>query len=97
MMKSVYAIRLYELLQSKIMTRVLPKSGIDIELSLDTIKECCGCEGKSYNILSNLKNRVVDVGVQEINDKTPYTLSYDNVKTGKTVTGLIFHINTKYH
>ena len=96
-MKSVYAIRLYELLQSKIMTRVLPKSGTDIELSIDTIKECCGCKGKSYDILSNLKNRVVDVSVKEINDKTPYTLSYDNVKTGKTVTGLVFHINTKYH
>lgn len=96
-MKSVYAIRLYELLQSRIMTRVLPKSGTDIELSLDTIKECCGCEGKSYDILSNLKHRVIDVGVKEINEKTVYTLSYDNIKTGKTVTALIFHINTKYH
>ena len=46
-MKSVYALRLYELLQSKIMTRVLPKSGTDIELSLDTIKECCGFPQKS--------------------------------------------------
>ena len=96
-MKSVYAIRLYELLQSKIMSRVLPKIGTDIELSLDTIKECCGCEGKSYNVFSNLRNRVIDIGVKEINEKTLYTLSYDYVKKGKTVLGLIFHINMKYH
>lgn len=49
-MKSVYAIRLYELLQSKIMSRVLPRSGIDIKLSIEEIRECCGCDGKSYNI-----------------------------------------------
>lgn len=96
-MKSVYAIRLYELLQSRIMSRVLPKTGTDIELSLDTIKECCGCEGKSYNTFSNLLNRVIDIGVKEINEKTLYTLSYDYVKDGKTVIGLIFHINMKYH
>lgn len=96
-MKSVYAIRLYELLQSRIMTRVLPKSGTDIELSIDTIKECCGCEGKSYNTFSNFKIRVIDAGVKEINEKTVYTLSYDYIKSGKAVTGLIFHINTKYH
>lgn len=96
-MKSVYAIRLYELLQSKIMSRVLPKDGTYIEMSLDTIKECCGCEGKSYDTFSNLKNRVVEVGVREINEKTIYTLSYDYVKRGKAVVGLNFHINMKYH
>lgn len=96
-MKSVYAIRLYELLQSKIMSKVLPKTGMDIEMSLDTIKECCGCEGKSYNTFSNLRNRVIEVGVREINQKTLYTLSYDYVKSGKTVVGLNFHINMKYH
>jgi len=96
-MKSVYAIRLYELLQSKIMYRVLPRSGTDIELAIDTIKECCGCEGKSYNTFANLRNRVIDVGVREINEKTLYTLSYDYMKKGKTVIGLVFHINMKYH
>ena len=96
-MKSVYAIRLYELLQSKIMSRVLPKAGTNIELSIETIKECCGCEGKSYNIFSNLRNRVIDIGVKEINKKTLFTVSYNYVKKGKTVIGLIFHINMKYH
>ena len=96
-MKSVYAIRLYELLQSKITFRVLPKSGTDIKISLNVLKECCGCEGKSYDTFSNLRNRVIDIGVKEINEKTLYTLSYDYMKKGKMVMGLIFHINLKYH
>lgn len=96
-MKSVYAIRLYELLQSKIMTRAIPKAGAKIELSLDEIKACCGCEGKSYNTFSNLRNRVIDIGVKEINEKTLYALSYDYVKKGKSVVALIFHLSMKYY
>lgn len=96
-MKSVYAIRLYELFQSKIYTKLIPKSGMDIELSVDTIRECCGCEGKSYDAFSNLRSRVIDKAVDEINEKTMYSIKYDYVKKGKSVIGLIFHINVKYH
>ena len=96
-MKSGYAIRIYELLQSEIMTRILPRAGTDIELSVETLKECCGCESKAYNTFSNFRNRVIDIAVKEINEKTLYTLSYDYVKKGKSVIGLIFHINMKYH
>ena len=96
-MKSVYAIRIYELLQSEIMTRILPRAGTDIELSVETLKECCGCKSKAYNTFSNFRNRVIDIAVKEINEKTLYTLSYDYVKKGKSVIGLIFHINMKYH
>ena len=96
-MKSVYAIRIYELLQSEIMTRILPRAGTDIELSVETLKECCGCESKAYNTFSNFRNRVIDIAVKEINEKTLYTLSYDYAKKGKSVIGLIFHINMKYH
>lgn len=96
-MKSVYAIRLYELLQSKIMTRILPKAGTYIELSVESIKECCGCDSKAYNSFSNFRNRVIDIAVKEINEKTLYTLSYEYVKKGKAVIGFTFHINMKYH
>ena len=96
-MKSVYAIRIYELLQSEIMTRILPRAGTDIELSVETLKECCGCESKAYNTFSNFRNRVIDIAVKEINEKTLYTLSYDYVKKGKSVIALVFHINMKYH
>lgn len=96
-MKSVYAIRLYELIQSRIMTKILPKKGLDIEISIETIRECCGCESKAYDTFSNLRNRVIDIAVKEINEKTLFTLSYDYIKKSRSVVGLIFHINMKYH
>lgn len=96
-MKSVYAIRLYELLQSKIMSSILPKNGTDIELSLQEIRESCDCESKAYDIFSNLRSRVIDIAVKEINEKTLYTLSYKYKKNGRSVIGLIFHINMQYH
>ena len=97
-MRSVYAIRLFEILQGKIMTRILPKEGTEVELSVETLKECCGCEGnKAYNSFSNFRNRVIDIAVKEINEKTMYSLTYKYVKNGKSVVGLIFHINMKYH
>lgn len=95
-MKSVYAIRIFELLQERIKQRLLPKDGKDIELSVDTIRECCDCEDK-YNTFSNFKIRVIDVATNEINKVTPYDVSYKYKKTGRSVTGIIFHINMKYH
>lgn len=96
-MKSTYSIRLYEIIQSRVMSKTLPKEGTDIELSVEMLKECCGCESKAYNTFSNFRSRVLDVAVKEINEKTLYTLSFNYVKKGKSVTGIIFHINMKYH
>lgn len=96
-MKSTYSIRLYEIIQSRVMSKTLPKEGTDIELSVEMLKECCGCESKAYNTFSNFRSRVLDIAVKEINEKTLYTLSFNYVKKGKSVTGIIFHINMKYH
>ena len=69
----------------------------DIDKAVETLKECCGCESKAYNTFSNFRNRVIDIAVKEINEKTLFTLSYEYVKKGKSVIALIFHINMKYH
>lgn len=96
-MKSVYSIRIYELLQSRVNTKLIPREGIDIELSLQTLKECCGCDSKAYDIFSNFRNRVIDVAVKEINEKTLYSLSYSYAKKGRAIVSLIFHLNMCYH
>lgn len=94
-MNSVYAIRLYELLQSKIMSRGVSKSGASVEMSLDEIRECCGCTGKAYGSYSNLRLRVLDVGVREITQKTFYDVSYTPVKKGRAVSSVVFTIEPK--
>ena len=95
-MKSVYAIRIFELLQEQIKTKVLPKNGIDVELSVQYIRECCACDDK-YERFSQFKARVLDAAVKEINNKTLYRLEYSCMKTGKVVDKIVFHINMMYH
>ena len=65
-MKSVYGIRIFEMLQSKIMSRVLPKDGIAVILSVQEIRECCDCEDK-YPAFGNFRDKVIDKAVKEIN------------------------------
>ena len=97
-MKSIYGIRIFELLQEKIKNghRKLPKNGLNIELTVQYIRECCDCEDK-YERFSQFKLRVLDRAVEEINRVTTYKVSYNYVKQGKSVIALIFNINMKYH
>lgn len=95
-MKSIYAIRIYEMLQQKIMNGVIPRNGVSVEMTLKEIRECCDCEDK-YEKFSHLKVRVLETAVNEINLKTLYSVSYDTVKSGRTVSGIIFHVNMAYH
>ena len=90
-MKSVYAIRIFEMLQEKIKVRQLPSDGIDVEMSVQEIRECCDCEDK-YEKFNHLKSRVIDAAVNEIERTTYYSMTYDYVKKGKSVIGFIFHL-----
>lgn len=95
-MKSVYAIRIFEMLQSKIMSRMLPKDGTDIEISVQEIRECCDCEDK-YPAFGNLKDKVIDKAVSEINRVTMFRVDYSYRKKSRTVVAIIFHVNMMYH
>lgn len=70
-MKSVYAIRIYEILCAKVMHRAIPRDGVHVILPLDELRECCGCEDK-YLTFGNLKKKVIDVAAREINRVTLY-------------------------
>lgn len=95
-MKSVYAIRIFEMLQEKMIAKRLPKDGINIEMSLDQIRECCDCINK-YNTFANLKRRVIDAAVNEINRVTSYRVDYTYKKSGRAVVGIVLHVNVFYH
>lgn len=95
-MKSVYAIRIYELLQSKIMSRVLPKDGVNITIPIKELKECCDCMDK-YAEFSNFRMKVLDKAKSEINRVTMFRIDYSYVKKGRSVAGIEFHVNMRYH
>lgn len=95
-MKSVYGIRIFELLESKIMQKILPKNGVDIIIPVQELRECCGCEDK-YPAFGSFKKKVIDMAVSEINRVTSYVVTFDYLKTGRSVTSIRFHVNMMYH
>ena len=95
-MKSVYGIRIFEVLQSKIMSRVLPKDGIAVILSVQEIRECCDCEDK-YPAFGNFRDKVIDKAVKEINRVTMFKVVYSYIKKARSVVEIKFDINMRYH
>lgn len=95
-MKSVYGIRIFEMLQSKIMSRVLPKDGIAVILSVQEIRECCECEDK-YPAFGNFRDKVIDKAVKEINRVTMFKVVYSYIKKVRSVVEIKFDINMRYH
>lgn len=95
-MKSVYAIRIFEMLLSRIMSRTLPKNGIQVVLSVQEIRECCNCEEK-YPAFGNFKNKVIDKAINEIHRVTTFRVRYSYIKRGRNVIAIEFDVNSCYH
>lgn len=94
-MKSVYAIRIFEILQSKIMSGTVPRNGTHIVIPVDELRECCACEDK-YPAFGNFKNKVLDKAKDEINRVSMYDLTYTYQKEGRTVKAIDFFIISKW-
>ena len=87
-LKSVHSIRLYELL---IQYRTVGK----IEISLDDLRLKLGINESEYPRMDNFKNRVLDVGIQQINEHSDISVKYEQVKQGRTITGFKFSFKQK--
>lgn len=92
-MKSTYSIRIFELVLSKIMTQDIPRTGAVVELFVQDIRESCDCEDK-YLEFKHLRSRVIEPAITEINNITFYRISYEYIKTGRSVTAIRFKVNT---
>ena len=88
-LNSVYSVRLYELL---IQWKTAVKTPV-FELSL--FRGQMGLNDDEYKDMSNFKKRVLDLAVNEINEKTDLTVSYTQEKRGRTITGFKFTVRTK--
>lgn len=87
-LKSIHAIRLYELL---IQYRTVGK----IEISLNDLRLKLGIADGKYPTMNNFKARVLDVGIQQINEHSDITAKYEQVKTGRTIIGFKFSFKQK--
>ena len=63
-------------------------------MTLDQYRQELGTP-KSYERINNLKENAVDGPIKEINQKTDIKITYENIKRGRTVTGLTFTVKAK--
>jgi plasmid replication initiation protein len=82
--KSVYAQRLFKHLQSW-------KRFKTLTLKLQDFKDFMGISDiKAYNRMTDLKTKVLSVAIKEINDKSDYKVSYENIKDGRSIVAFKF-------
>lgn len=84
---SGYGIRIYELL---VQYRQIGKREISVE-SLRTMLEL----GKKYPLFADFKKRVIDTAIDQINEYSPLKVTYEQKKTGRKVTHIIFSFQEK--
>ena len=87
--KSVYGIRLYEILKCDDNKSRETKN--TFTYSTDKLKEMMACENK-YKQIKELKEKVIEKAVQEINNNTDLQVHTDYMKTGRKITDIQFTI-----
>lgn len=85
--ESVYSIRLYELL-------VQWSSSGEREIEVEWLKKQFQVENK-YDRLSNLKSRVIDPAIKEINEHSNLWVKYGQRKSGRCITHFQFQFGLK--
>ncbi|WP_201547262.1 replication initiation protein RepM [Psychrobacter immobilis] len=88
-MDSIYSVRLYELLVQWKQAKNTPM------FELEKFRNQLGIESSEYKRMGNFKLRVLDLAVQEINEKTDIKISYEQVKKGRTIIGFKFKVSDK--
>jgi len=84
-LRSVHAIRIYELLK-----QYAPIGSRTI--SITDLRDCCGIAAAQYTKLSGLKRNVLERAKREINSKTDILIDYEEIKTSRKVTSVRFTI-----
>lgn len=88
-LKSAYAVRLYELLVQ------WKSAGKTPVFEINQFRSQLGLGVNEYPVMGDFKKRVLDYAVKQINDHTDIKTSYDQVKTGRTITGFSFKFKHK--
>ena len=86
---NAYATRLYELLAS---WRSTGKTPI---MAIQDFRAKIGVEVDEYKLMSDFKKRVFEPSIEQINANTDITVSYEQHKAGRTITGFSFTFTQK--
>jgi plasmid replication initiation protein len=83
--KSIYAIRIYELLKQY-------ESIGHRKIDLDQLRISCGIPENRLNLMANFRMKVLDIAKREINEKSDILIEWDFVKRARKCVGIEFHI-----
>ena len=86
-LSSSYAIRIYELLMQY---RSLGRR----QLAIEDMRSMLAL-GKKYPLFADFKKRVIDTAVEQINEHSPIKVEYEQKKTGRKVTHILFTFKEK--
>lgn len=88
-LNSVYSVRLYELI-----VKWLSAKQTDI-FDYAILRGQLGIGINEYKNMGDFKKRVLDLAVNEINEKTNIKVKYENVKQGRKIIGFTFTVHEK--
>lgn len=89
--KSVYSVRLYELIVQwkNAEPRKMPV------FEVDKLRGQLGIDTSQYQVMADFKKRVLDKAIAEINEHSDLIVSYEQVKKGRVIIGFRFKITVK--
>ena len=87
-LKSKHSLRFFEIFKSYEYQQ-------EIIFSVEDIKKLLNVQGKGYANFANLRTKVIDKAVEEINGTTSLNVSYRLKKKVNQVTHVVFHIEEK--
>ena len=86
---NIYATRLYELL---VAWRSAGKTPI---IEINEFRSKIGLLEQEYKPMNNFKNRVLDPAIKQINEHTDITVTYEQHKKGRAISGFSFRFKQK--
>jgi plasmid replication initiation protein len=81
-MKSIFSIRIYELLKMKLPNEAIPYGGIKVRLSNQELREATETENKLKQN-THFREKILDVAIREISEKTDFKVTYEQKKIHK--------------
>lgn len=93
--RNYYSIRLFMLLFSSYCQKTSAKNKVESttiieKIDISQLKEILGIEPHKYASAGNLKLKVINPAIAEIQELTPYDVRYDDIKSGKAISGISF-------
>lgn len=93
--KSVYSIRLYEMLKKEAF-KAKKNRQFEAEYSYEFLREAFGIEKKEYKLFAHFRTKTIEPAVTEIYDKTELNIfDVQYKKTGRAVSHIVFRIEIR--